>query len=43
MQIVIIGEQGEEIGRILDFSTGDLDYESGSEAFLQKILDICGS
>jgi hypothetical protein len=42
MQVVIIGEQGDEIGRITDFQTDQLDYEQGSEAFLQAILNICG-
>ncbi len=43
MTIVILGEQGEEIGRIEDFGAEQLDYEQGSEEFLQAILNICGT
>ena len=42
MEIVVLGNQGEEIGRISDFDTSQLDYEVGTEQFLQKLLDICG-
>jgi hypothetical protein len=43
MKVIIIGEQGDEIGRIEGFQTDQLDYEIGSEEFLQKILNICGT
>jgi len=42
MEIVVIGNQGEEIGRIINFDVSDLDYEARTEAFLQRLLDICG-
>lgn len=42
MKIIVIGEQGEEIGSIDNFQTDQLNDEQGSEEFLQKILDICG-
>ncbi len=42
MTIVVLGEQGDEIGRIENFQTDQLDTELESETFLQRILDICG-
>jgi len=43
MTIVVIGDQDQEIGRILAFSGEEIETPSGIRGFIDALLDIIGT